>query len=236
MRNFDAAIVAELAQEVTASFWLVELQLAGDDYYYTNCDIDLVAGGNTYQHIPLEIKEMRQAAGFNIDRVTVEFANVDLAFSSLLLNADAANKTVILSYVLMGSAVIAGGDEDVQSGDVSIQDGDVTIPLPVAASGAQIIDAPVEFFRGVITDWTMSEQRAAINLATEFMLWRKKALRLPTPSCPWSFKGTECAYASTATWCDKSVERCKALSNYDNFGGRRYIAAIEDQKIYWAPS
>jgi len=201
MRNFDADIIAELAKEVAAAFWLVELQLTST-HYYSNCDIDLYSGGQTYQHHPLDIKEIHQGAGFNIDRVTVEFSNVGLAFSSLLLNEDASNKTAILSFVMLDS-------------------------------DAQIIDAAVEFFQGTIADWTLTERRATINLTTEFMLWRKKALRLPTPSCPWSFKGAECTYASSATWCDKSVERCKALSNYDNFGGRRYIAAIEDQKIYW---
>jgi len=90
------------------------------------------------------------------------------------------------------------------------------------------------FFRGFITGWTLDENHARIDCGTEFMLWNKKTLRLPNESCPWVFKGTECTYAGAEGWCDQSVERCKALSNYDNYGGRRYILAIEDKQVYWS--
>jgi hypothetical protein len=96
--------------------------------------------------------------------------------------------------------------------------------------------ATQELFRGILIGWgDLDEQRVPLRLGSEFMLWSKKALRLPTPSCPWVFKKTECAYAGTEDWCDQSPERCDDLENYSNFGGRKYISSIEGKKIYWGP-
>jgi phage-related protein len=201
MRNFDADIITALTAETARAFWLVELQLAST-YRFTNCDIDLTSAGKSYDcSYPLQIKDIRQSADFSIDRITLEFANVDLGLSAILLAEDVANLPAIIRYVML--------DSDYQE-----------------------IDAP-EFFRGFITAWQLREPRAVLTLGNEFMLWRKKTLRLPTASCPWVFSGSECAYAGGSTWCDQSVERCKGLANYDNFGGRRYIQAVEDKKIYW---
>ena len=96
----------------------------------------------------------------------------------------------------------------------------------------QEIGAP-QYFAGFVLSWDLIEKRFSMSLGNEFMLWRKRTLRLPTDSCPWVFKGTECTYAGGETWCDQSVERCKALSNFDDFGGRRYILSLEDKKVYW---
>lgn len=38
-------------------------------------------------------------------------------------------------------------------------------------------------------------------------------------NCQWKFKDSRCAYAGAETKCDKTMTRCKALSNVTNFGG-----------------
>lgn len=91
-----------------------------------------------------------------------------------------------------------------------------------------------ELFHGVITKWDLDESKVTFKLGSEFMLWHKKSLRLPTPNCPWSFKSTECAYTGDSTWCDKTADWCTELGNFPRFGGRRYISDIENKKIYWS--
>jgi hypothetical protein len=93
----------------------------------------------------------------------------------------------------------------------------------------------IEAYNGFVTQWSIDNLTAQVNIGSEFMLWSKKTLRLPTPNCPWSFKGSECAYAGAETWCDKSPDRCSELDNYSNFGGRKFIADLEGQKIFWGP-
>lgn len=93
----------------------------------------------------------------------------------------------------------------------------------------------VSLYNGFLSEWTLNEQNLKIKISSEFMFWWKKALRLPTPNCPWSFKGTECGYAGAETLCDKSPTRCSVLGNYNNFGGRKFISDVEEQEIYWGP-
>jgi len=107
--------------------------------------------------------------------------------------------------------------------------------LAIINANTYQVSAAAEMLRGYITAWNIDEEKASIKLGSEFMLWSKKTLRLPTPNCPWSFKGTECAYAGDSDWCDKSPERCAVLDNYVNFGGRKFISDIEGQKIFWGP-
>jgi len=97
--------------------------------------------------------------------------------------------------------------------------------------------ATAEVARGAMFDWDATNQSVVFTLGSEFRFWRKKSLRLPTPNCPWVFaESTECGYAGAETWCDQSPERCAVLGNYLNFGGRKFIAAVEDQKVYWGPA
>lgn len=48
----------------------------------------------------------------------------------------------------------------------------------------------------------------------------------------WYSPGT-CRYSGPQTWCDKSWERCLELFNTLNFEGRRWIPALQEQKIWW---
>ena len=238
MRSFDPDIVTALAAIEARAFWLVEMQM-DVTYYFTDCDVDLVYAGNVYQSDQgLKVANIRQGAGFSVDKVSMEFGNAGLWMSAIVLNEDVAMDPVIIRYIMYSkeTPVVAGGETATggiafEDGDVVFESGDVT--FEGGGEYYSLIGTPPVFFNGFITGYTLNERVATFTLSTEFILWRKKALRLPMPSCPWSFTGTECGYTTPELWCDQSVERCKELSNYDNFGGRRYIAAIEDLKLWW---
>ena len=95
------------------------------------------------------------------------------------------------------------------------------------------IIAVAEFFRGILSDWDISEDTARITVVNEFILWKKKTLRICQSTCPWGFKETECGYAGVETWCDQSYERCLALNNEDQFGGFRFLPSIMEKEIWW---
>jgi len=237
LRSFDADIITALAAVEARAFWLVDCYF-DTTYRFTDCDIDLVWNGNVYQSDQgLKVSNIIQGSGFSVDKAMLEFGNVGLWMSSIVLNEDIANDRVIVRYIMYSAEVpvMAGGESGggmiVITGDVTPLDGDVTV-----VSGGEfysLTGEPPKLFDGFVSNWKLNEPKIDIHLSTEFMLWRKKALRMPTPSCPWSFKGDECTYSGGEDWCDQSVERCKALSNYDSFGGRRYIASIEDKKLWW---
>lgn len=204
MRNYDAALVAEIAKEASAGHWLFDIGLA-TPRYYTSCDRSLVINGHTYLSRGLRVREIPQSAGFSVDSAKIEIDDTDRALIAALLAEDAADKTVIVSFTVLN-----------------------TSGTPIATS---------EIVRGTILSWDAPMQTVTLALGSEFRLWKKKPMRLPTPNCPWAFKvtGGECGYSGAETWCDQSPERCVTLGNYLNFGGRKFIAAVEDQKIYWGP-
>jgi len=236
MRSFDAAIITELAKVEARAFWMAELQF-DSTYRFTDCDVDLVWDGDVYQSDQgLQIMNLQQGASFSVDRVTLEMGNAGLWMSSILLNEDVVGDVAIVRYIMYSVEVpvMAGGEEaggvTILTGDVAPLDGDVSF---LGGEFYSLVGIPPTLFSGYVTGYRLNEEKASIDMSTEFFLWRKKALRMPSASCSWNFKGAECTYAGGETWCDQSVERCKLLNNYDNFGGRRYIAAIEDMNLWW---
>ncbi len=100
MKSFDANITTELAKEIAASFFMIEMQFAST-YRYTNCDIDMYHGGNKYDHFPFSIGSVVNTSGLSVDSLELEFANVSLAMSSVFLGEDVAGKTCILSFFMV---------------------------------------------------------------------------------------------------------------------------------------
>lgn len=154
--------------------------------------------------------------GFEIKDIN---ANYQFSADIATIEVDNADKT--MSAILLG--------EDVANKTVICN-------LALIDTTAKRPSTVAELMRGYITSWDLDENSAKIELGSEFMLWGKKTLRLPTPNCPWSFKGTECGYSGATTWCDKSPEQCSNLGNSTNFGGRKFINDIEGKPIYWGPA
>jgi len=92
---------------------------------------------------------------------------------------------------------------------------------------------PAALFTGFVENWNLSEDRARLRLADEFLLWNRRTLRKYQATCPWIFKGAECGYTGAETWCDQQYGRCTQLANTDNFGGFRWLPAISEKNIWW---
>jgi phage-related protein len=90
-----------------------------------------------------------------------------------------------------------------------------------------------EAMTGFVGGWDLDEKRAEITVVNEFVFWNKRTLRQSGVLCPWPFKGTECGYSGSEESCNSTYERCQALSNSDNFGGFRFMAAMEEKEIWW---
>ena len=89
-------------------------------------------------------------------------------------------------------------------------------------------------FNGLLGGWEIQgDNKVTLTIVNEFILWSKRTLRGCGSACPWTFKGTECAYAGVETWCDQSWERCYYLSNTDNFGGDSMVNVTAEKEIWW---
>ncbi len=105
----------------------------------------------------------------------------------------------------------------------------------VAVSSASSVIGAEEIYSGYVAGYHINESMCRLEIGSRAAFWARRSLRIPAPSCPWVFRGTECGYTGGTTWCDKSPEHCAALGNYSQFGGRKYIADIESREIYWGP-
>jgi hypothetical protein len=138
-----------------------------------------------------------------------------MSADSVTIKMDDAN--LAISGILLG--------EDVRNKTAILTYGAIGSDYQVIASAVM--------FRGFVGGYELQEPSADITIVNEFILWRKKTLRTAQASCPWAFKGTECTYAGAETWCDKSYERCQALSNDMSFGGFRFLPSLMDKEIWW---
>lgn len=119
-------------------------------------------------------------------------------------------------------------NEEVRGKNCDIQIAALDVNLQViGASG---------IFKGILDSPKVDDKRTVFDVYTPLILWKKKTPRRNhAPSCPWTFKGTECAYAGSDTWCDQSYERCGEVTppNTNNFGGFRFLPQLQTQKIWW---
>ena len=92
----------------------------------------------------------------------------------------------------------------------------------------------VTLFEGEIDSWILDEERLQMTVTSIFNRWSQRTLSRHSASCRWKkFKGTECGYSGSATWCDRTYARCQALGNAANFGGFRWLPSIIGKEIWW---
>ncbi|WP_054031249.1 DUF2163 domain-containing protein [Desulfatitalea tepidiphila] len=121
------------------------------------------------------------------------------------------------------SAILLGADQ--RGREVSIRVGVVGDNGVMVGSG--------EPFRGMLSKYEAEDDVAVLSCVSDMVRWRKKTLRKASSSCPWPFKGTECAYGGEETWCDQTYDRCVDLGNHLNFGGNRFLDALAETRIWW---
>jgi len=86
----------------------------------------------------------------------------------------------------------------------------------------ELLDEPSHAIRDTyyVQSSESSADRITFNLSTKLDVLKKTIGRLTLRDrCPWSFKGENCGYTGSETFCDKTLKRCKELGNEENFGG-----------------
>lgn len=97
----------------------------------------------------------------------------------------------------------------------------------------QVIGA-VTVFVGYLDRIEIDNQRGRFDVVNSFIKWQTSTpRRTHSATCPWTFKGTRCAYAGVETWCDQSWDRCVTLVNTPQFGGFPYLPSLQDKEISW---
>ena len=200
MRDWDNSYLARLNAEEAATFWLVKMEIADSTYLHSSTlDIDIAVDGQIYTSTEFRVNPISYNLSMAVDKVRLDYANVDLSMSSILLNNSVKKRPCIIYLGAM----------------------DGMTPVVEAV------------FYGIVQKWDADEKQAEIQIVNEFIFWNKKTLRLPSDLCQWPFKSTECGYTGLAVLCNGTYSRCTDLANTDNFGGFRFLPALEEKEIWW---
>lgn len=93
MRNIDATLTAELAKEAFAHFFLVRHGFSTEQRF-TDWDIPVYYDSEKYSPRAFTFGDIVTAAGMSVDRVTIDYDNVDRVVSTALLSEDCRNKEI----------------------------------------------------------------------------------------------------------------------------------------------
>ena len=191
-----------------------QLEAEQFQYFYT---VEIRLSGTTLYYTDCD----RPVHYNNIRYYPAPLGFADIAYAASLsvdqVTVEFGNASLTMSAYLLG--------EDARNKTIIIGQGCMN-------SGGAVLGI-TNLFQGIIGEWEVREDRATIRALNELVLWRKRPLRSASATCPWLFKGAECAYAGAGAWCDQSYSRCYELSNQANFGGFRFLPALMEKELWW---
>lgn len=210
MRSISAAHLDQLGGERITGFALVHLDIPGNPYHFTECDVPVALGGVLYLQRPMELSVISYSLSRIVDTATLSIDNLDDLLTPAFASGLAQESPVAMHVVQF----------DANNQLIGTPPDDHYTP-----------------FRGVIDAWNLAEGKVEITVVNDFVRWSQRTLNLHSPSCRWKkFKGAECTYSGAEGWCDRSYARCEALGNAANFGGFRWLPSIEDKNVWWGQS
>jgi hypothetical protein len=209
MKNLETDVQQLLQDLEVIEFQSIEFSVSGQDFYFTNCEMPLkVDDTNLYDSRAFSQISAKYSSRSVVDSTSLKIDNADDYLTPFFIADEPEGNQMIVRRFWM-------------SGD------------PTSGYFTMVTD-PIIIFDGNIDSWTSSDGEISIKLKSEFNQWNQITLRIQSSSCPWKvFKGTECQYAGSETWCDRTYTRCVALANTANFGGERWVASIIDKVIWW---
>lgn len=208
MKTFPALYTTEFTKQNVISAYLFKLSLS-TPRYWTSFDQDIYFDSRWWTRKNIKFDSAQLSIDAKVDSITIEIENIDKAISDILLAEDIAGKDIRIYHVFLDK-------------------------LTIAPIGATTESNATKIFVGWLDRTEVDRRRARIRCYNHFILWQKLTPRRKYDvNCQWVFKGTECAYAGGETWCDRTWDRCVALSNKLNYGGFRHLGYLSGKEIMW---
>jgi phage-related protein len=207
VRAIAAVMASELSKDIVFSPLMVTLRLNAGYKYYTDCDKDVWYGGNQYQARGMDFFGTSMALDTEVASTSITIDDVTGEFMSILMNDDPRKKIIEI-----GTAAL----------DVYYQ------PIGYAVIFIGIIDS------AALDD---SQKACRLDIMSPSIFWQKETpAEMESISCPYRFKGDDCEYTGSETWCNQTYGRCDSIGNIDNFGGNPFLGALVSTEIYWGKS
>lgn len=205
MRSLPAQLNTELLKEASFLTHLVEMHLSST-VYYTDLDVDVIYQGHTYLSWGLSFSAAEYSLTPQIDKISVEFDNVNGEFSAFALGEEVRGKKCVIRLAALSAPA--------------------TI-LAASTKFAGVIDScSIDHQRAkfeVYNPWLFWKRKTPRRIHQATCPWPFKSAGL-------------CQYTGSETWCDQSYDRCLALENMSNFGGFRFLPSLVNKQIWWGRS
>jgi hypothetical protein len=182
MLTLPEDLLTELLKPVMYVAHLIQINFTSRTFYWTDCDQD-VYWIRWYNNHPITYDNISQAGDLEAGTLRLTVSNIDKTFSDLVQIEN-------------------------------IQDKEVTIKRVFLDANLDVIGIPTLIYLGYTDEIVIDETKAVISVADELIKWQTRCPRcIHEGKCRWKdFKGTECGYTGSETWCDRSWGRCVALS------------------------
>jgi lambda family phage minor tail protein L len=167
--------------------------------YFAEYDQDVVFNGQTYLRFPIKFDTIDENVSGSVDAVRVRLGNVSRIIQAHLETYDLREKKVTVRLVWANQL----------------------------ADSSAYLD-----YIFYIDSYSTDALNAEFICTTKIDIVDKQlpgALYLRTHCTHKIFKGSECGYAGAETSCNRSMQRCKELNNFERFGG---FPSIPIRRIY----
>lgn len=193
-KGLTTAQKTEVAKATLKTRTLVTIELDDGPFRILANDTiaNIVIDSNTYYTRMVQTSEIETSLDGTVDKMVVSTSDIDQEFSSLVAN----NGDILTNRECKVEEIIFDGDT------------------------TTIIGNPVLVFDGRINKIQLSAKTFVFTI--ERILNQYSSLSpnmVYDVNCQFKFKSSRCAYSGSETKCDKTLTRCKALSNVTNFGG-----------------
>ena len=157
-----------------------------------NSDSDVVWNSSTWVKFPLELDEIVEKAG-EVPQVNLRVSNVNRALESYIQQYDLYCKTNGFQPITIKMYALNS----------------LNLASPIAESEHEfILEKP-----------TLTAEWATFQLGASNPFLRRFPLHRIMKTCRFIFKSTQCGYTGTISNCNKTISRCRQLSNSSRFGG-----------------
>jgi len=230
MKSFASSLTSLLASETAAVFFLLELQLGAATIRYTDADHSIYDSSNAFS--PRQFR-FTGDLGSGVDGFEVEIVTIDQVVSAYFFTEDVRGCPAYLK-ILAISETSGTAIEDTLGSIIYDTTETAIYDTTGTTANYQPVNTANTLFTGEIDTWELTEKNSIrLRIVSELIHWQKKCLRIAHPDCPWPFKGTECGYSGSQTWCDQTYQRCSVLGNTNNFGGFRWLPSIIEARPIW---
>jgi hypothetical protein len=253
----------ELAAELTKDFFCFQTLFIlewSTTYRWTSFGQDIYYGGNWYLSKKIEFDSVALSLNPKVDSTTIRIDDVGRKLTKIILSEDIKDKRVWIyllpldkdiqplgaaSLLFMGYCDSASRPIDQKSFDIKIYNDmikwkrltprRITTPTCIwdfKNGPSKVIGSTSNTYTCILQHCGHSSNypTTGANWATYWTLSGSGGIAWVEGD--WYMEGT-CKYAGAETWCDRSWDRCYALSNTINFGGFRYLPGIIGRQINW---